>query len=119
MDHDDYWGSNHIENINKAFLQNPEYAIVAGLSNYRDLYNVPTRSRGEFIPQAGDLIHSSICINFNVVKIEFRNMFEEEGIVEPGDADFLKRLASYMNENNLKGYVTNEVSCYLDKKERS
>jgi hypothetical protein len=105
--------------MDKAFKENPNYPIVAALSNYRDLYNVPVRSRGEFIPKAGDIIHSSICVNFNVVKISYRNMFEEEGIVEPGDADFLKRLGSYMTEKNLKGYVTNEVSCYLDKTERA
>lgn len=119
LDHDDYWGDNHLLNMNIAFNKNPDYAVVAGLSNYRGLYHVPVRSRGDFIPEAGDIIHSSTCINFKVVKISYRNIFEEEGIVEPGDADFWKRLGSHMRENNMIGHVTDEISCYLDKKERT
>ena len=119
LDHDDYWGSDHLLKISDFLDSNPDYVFVASRCNYLGLYSVPVHSQpGEYYPTEGDITHSSTCLNFKELGIRYRDVFEETGKVFPSDADLWIRTREKMKSDNLKGMLLEDVTVFLDKREK-
>jgi hypothetical protein len=111
MDHDDYFLTTHIEDINK-FISD-DVAFICSKSNFNGRI-LPNIDSNIFIPVNSKLIKSSACLNSELIKIKFRDVYEEEGRIYPSDADFWDRLHNIIKENNWKSYCTNKITCIHD-----
>ena len=115
LDHDDYWETNHLEEINKA-IEKTGALFVCTKSTYCGSTHLP-RVDGdseyiEHLPQSGNLVHSSTCINFNTIPLRHVDLYKETGSVGlPGDAHMWEILNKYMSENSMKGILVNKVTC--------
>jgi len=111
LDHDDWWEKNHLTEISKAFEEN-EYSLVCTKSTHISGKVLPTANTSSYYPTCGDLIKSSVCINFNKLNgFRFRNVYEETGKDFPSDCDMWIRISQYMKTNNLLGKLINVVTC--------
>jgi glycosyltransferase involved in cell wall biosynthesis len=116
MDHDDWIEPNHLENfvecINKT---NADFMCSKSTHINGVLPNINSNERFvPFLPDSSVLIKSSSCTNYKTIPIRSRNVFEETGKVFPGDADLWKRVKSHIEENNLKSFMINEITCHHD-----
>jgi glycosyltransferase involved in cell wall biosynthesis len=117
LDHDDRWTPNHLKNFDELVkLHNPMW-MCSRSTHIRG--TLPTQ-RGdgkfaEFYPAPASLIKSSTCINQKVIPLRTRNIYQQTGKVgRSADSDLWERISKYMKENELKGYLVNEVTCYHD-----
>lgn len=110
LDHDDWWEHTHLNEIAKAFNEK-DYAIVATQSTHINSQILPKIKTHPFYPKCGDLIRSSVCINFKNIDLRYRNVFKETGVDFPADCDLWKRLSNYMVSNNLIGKLINKITC--------
>lgn len=117
LDHDDRWTPNHLKNFNEL-IQTHNVPWLCSRSTYLHgtLPNIKTDERFiPFIPSPTSLVKSSACINQKMIPIRIRNVYEETGKVgRSGDSDLWERVSKYMKENELKGYLINEVTCHHD-----
>lgn len=120
LDHDDWWERDHLENINNLIENNPEkYVFIASKSTYVNNQILPKTVNGNiFYPLAGDIIHSSVCVDWSKIPLKFRDVYEEEGRYHAGDADMWQRMTIYMQKNNLMGCLIDKTTCHHDE-ERS
>ena len=114
LDHDDWWERDHLENINNIIEKNPsKYAFIATKSVYVNNQILPKFGNNEnFYPLGGDLIHSSVCVDWTKIPLKFRDVYAEEGRYDAGDSDMWQRASDYMKQNNLKGYLIDKVTCH-------
>ena len=115
LDHDDYWENDHLESVaNSLSKLGDDYIFAATKSTYKGNRILPSKNDGHeiYYPLNGDLIHSSVCVNWKEVPLRFRDVFEEEGRYHAGDGDMWERLTEYMLANNKKGYLINRVTCH-------
>jgi glycosyltransferase involved in cell wall biosynthesis len=117
MDHDDTWESNHLKLIND-YCETGKYVIIASKAHIKDMIPpyrnmiLPMRhDGGEFYPEPCNIVHSSVCVDFSRIPFRYRDCQYELNIAEASDADLWRRMASYMKENNLKGFLIKEVTC--------
>lgn len=110
MDHDDTWIDNHLELINEQCDTN-KYVIIATRAYINNLILPRRQEAGEFYPMQANIVHSSTCIKFSEIKLRYRDVFEETLKSFPADADLWIRLSEYMKENNLKGYLIDNITC--------
>ena len=119
LDHDDYWSPDHLLKISDFLDVNNNYVFVATHCNYLGIYNVPVHSSsGDYYPIEGDITHSSTCLKFGDLDIRYRDVFEETGNVFPSDADLWIRVREKMKSDNLKGMLLEDVTVFLDKREK-
>jgi len=115
LDHDDLWELNHLELIRKKIhsLDN-RYVFIASRSTYKKNMILPIRSNpsDNYYPVNGDIIHSSVCVNWREIDLRFRDVFEEEGRYHAGDGDMWERLSKYMIESGKKGSLIGTVTCH-------
>ena len=115
LDHDDFWERTHLEsivsNINKL---DDSYIFGATKSTYKGNKILPTRYNNTdlYYPLNGDLIHSSVCVNWRETTLRFRDVFEDEGRYHAGDGDMWERLTEYMKNNNRKGFLVDRITCH-------
>jgi glycosyltransferase involved in cell wall biosynthesis len=119
LDHDDYWESNHLSEINECILTTGSSWMCTksthGISN-SILPNFQCSSKLlEAYPFSSKLIHSSVCMNFKKIPLRYRDVFAEEGKPGlPADADLWERTRVYLKSNNLKSYYINSLTCRHD-----
>jgi hypothetical protein len=118
LDHDDYWSPYHLYVINSV-IESEHPAFVYTASTYMgsilpriELPIGDMVSIQESYPQPSNLIHSSVCINFNKLPFRYRDTFYEIGIPDAADADMWRRCAEHIKRNNLKSYLIELVTCF-------
>lgn len=118
LDHDDYWHSTHLEQIMRGVTHDPDVSFIYTCSTYFDshlpLVNLSDNITNS-IPQPGNVIHSSICMNYKKIPLKYRDVFAETGIIEPSDADLWSRVASYIIQHNLSSYLVSSLTCFHPK----
>ena len=118
LDHDDWWYDNHLSEINECIIQKKS-PFVFTKSTYGASHIYLPRYTGEkyikILPQPGQLIHSSVAIDFSKIPCRYENAYERDGvIVHGGDGDLWRRVAEYLKENNLSSYHISELTCRHD-----
>jgi glycosyltransferase involved in cell wall biosynthesis len=112
LDHDDWWDPNHLQEIiNVIKLDSPVF--IATKSYYKNYENIfPKIESSPFFPKNGDLIHSSVCIDFNRINLRYRDRLEEgiRGVVS--DGDMWDRISELMKSKNINGKLIKKVTCY-------
>ena len=76
LDHDDYWHPQHLEVINHAIELTQDASIVHTCSTYFNTYLPGIELTNEIIPtniKPGGLIHSSVCINYKDIPLNYRD----------------------------------------------
>ena len=119
LDHDDIWYPNHLELINKAVeITNSPFIITKGnytnsnkrtntipfkhtydeLSINTDSYYsiTPEIKAYPFIPVQCLFMKLSVCMDMSRIKLRFRDVLEETGILAAGDADMWNRIGKLM-----------------------
>jgi glycosyltransferase involved in cell wall biosynthesis len=116
LDHDDYWDTNHLEVINDTININPEVAFIHTQSTYLGgiLPNTPTLDDIiiERPPVPEGLIHSSVCINYELITLRYRDTLHEIGIPNASDADKWGRIAAAIEYNGFKSYYVPQLTCF-------
>lgn len=116
LDHDDYWDENHLRYLSDTIEEsNNRAAVVYTCGTYFNSYlpqvlldNKITRD----VPKPGQTIHSSVCIDYSRLYLEYRDTAYEVGVPDAGDADLLKRLATEIENRELESYLVRVVTCY-------
>jgi hypothetical protein len=117
LDHDDYWQLPHLELINRAIEQeNADFVCTLSTFGTSRLPAIGNDNRWilPFLPLSCGLINSSSCYNHRKIPLRYENVWERDKQVVPADADLWIRLAKYLQENNLKSYCVNELTCIHD-----
>jgi len=115
LDHDDYWHPQHLELINYTIELIPDVAVINTCSTYFDSYLPQVKLTNEIIPseiKCGNLIYSSVCINYNKIFLRYRDVYEETGKELVADADFWNRISIFIKENKLKSYLITSLTCF-------
>lgn len=136
-DHDDFYEKTHVEEIVNIIQKEPNAVFVCSLAKYLHHGFLPRKDMSRIggyvpnnkipfrmIPQPGNMVRSSACVNVSKTKVFWRNMYEELGIKDtdpdyvdgklveyPGDAQYWRDLSKIMNEKNLLGFCTNSQTC--------
>jgi glycosyltransferase involved in cell wall biosynthesis len=113
LDHDDWWTPDHLSFLNDKTGEN--YLVIATMGKHFKGMILPKNSGNPFYPKSSNLIRSTTCINFRKTPLRYRDVYAEDGVVYPADADLWNRLSDYMVKNNKTGYLVNEVTCYHEK----
>ena len=114
LDHDDYWGKNHLAVINKV-IEETKADWICTKAKYRKKILPANDLRNSVIPFSpipGGIIKSAVCYNQKTIPVRIRDTFAETGEAIPGDSDLWERMAQYMQEHGLKGYLINELTCF-------
>jgi glycosyltransferase involved in cell wall biosynthesis len=114
LDHDDYWQSNHLEAINKVLEeQKPAFAYTCSTHIHHGTLPGVNIDGGieNRIPVGCSLIHSSVCMNCDIISIRYRDVFSETGNAYPADADMWNRVGVYIREQNLQSFLIKQLTC--------
>jgi len=112
LDHDDQWKPNHLKVISEAIeAVRADWLCTKTMHSTGVLPLVDSPSRlVPFLPCPGGVINSATCYNYRSIPLRYR----DSGTV-PTDYDLWKRMSVYMKENNLAGYLINELTCIYEK----
>jgi len=113
LDHDDWWGSDHLELINKKTDEG--YVIITTMGEHFNDNALPKNSTNPYYPKSSNLLHSTTCVNFKEIPLRYRDVYAEDGRVYASDADLWDRLSPYMIENNKLGYLIEKITCFHEK----
>lgn len=119
LDHDDWWLENHLEEIYKC-IEETNAAWVCTKSTYMSENRfLPILSSEQtyipFLPKSSALIHSSVCMNFKKIPLLYRDLYNLTNKVGlPADADLWERTKDYIQNNKLKSYYINKLTCRHD-----
>jgi glycosyltransferase involved in cell wall biosynthesis len=119
LDHDDWWLTNHLEEINNCLdLTGADWVCT------KSTYGSPTKFLPDvnsnelyipFHPKSSRLIHSSVCMNFKKIPLKYRDVYSEtQQLGLPADADLWERTREFIIQNNLKSYYINKLTCRHD-----
>jgi len=113
LDHDDWWAPNHLEEIVNV-IKSDSPSFIATKSYYQNYETIlPKVESSPFFPKSSDIIHSSVCIDFNKINLRYRDILEEEGIRGVvSDGDMWDRISELMKSKNINGKLINKVTCY-------
>jgi len=117
LDHDDWWLSNHLFEINKCIEEtNSDWVCTKSTYGHTYLPNIESSEiYNEFYPKNGQLIRSSVCMNFKTIPLRYRDLFELNNFVGlPGDADLWERSRMVILSSNLKSIFINKLTCRHD-----
>jgi len=115
LDHDDYWHPQHLELINHTIVATGNTSFVHTCSTYFNSHLPLVELTNEIQPtliKPGELIHSSVCINFEQIPLRYRDVFSETGEEYAADADMWDRLGNYFEQNNHQAYRVTSLTCY-------
>lgn len=114
LDHDDYWEINHLEVINEV-IEEKKPAFVYTLSTYMNNRILPKVDIDGGVVESNPvgcwLIHSSVCMNCDIIPIRYRDVFSETNQTHPADADMWDRVGVYINENKLQSFLIKKLTC--------
>lgn len=116
LDHDDLITENHLLNFVET-IKETKADFLCSKAEYINGIVLPTTQKSEkycdFLPDACQLIHSSICVNFRKIPIRYVDTIETQ-IGYPADAYLMIQLRNYIRNNNLKSVMINEVTIIHD-----
>jgi hypothetical protein len=115
LDHDDYWGNNHLELINEV-IEKTNADWICTKSEYGIDRIFPEIESEDlivpFLPLSGGIINSSTCYNYRTLPFKYRNVLEEDNLLIPSDADLWDRMKLYIEQNNLISILINQTTCF-------
>ena len=116
IDHDDLWEEAHLETL-KQGIEATGASWLSTRSNHLNYKVLPVINSKDlytnYIPQSGDINHSSVCMNFKHIPIRYLDYFEEyKKIGPPADEYMWQRAYKYGLKNNLKFVVINKLTCF-------
>ena len=121
-DHDDLWYENHLSEIVKCIeITNADFVCTVGMH----ANNIPlpllfetTDQFVKYTPIYNQILHSSVCMNFNTIPLRYRDLQLEYGKTDetslPADGDLWERVRKYVLKNNLRSFCVNKVTCLHD-----
>ena len=113
LDHDDWWSPDHLSALNEYANNNNLVLATMGLNHKKKI--IPKDEMNPFYPKASNLLHSATCINFKQIPLRYRDVYSEEDLIYPSDADLWNRLSKYMINNKINGFLIKKVTTYHDK----
>ena len=117
LDHDDWWSLNHLEEFNKC-LNIKTYNWLCTKSTYRNPNVFLPKIDGDteyinFQPRSSALIHSSVCMNFKEINLQYRDLYLETGKIGlPADADLWERTREFLESKGQTGVFINKLTCF-------
>jgi glycosyltransferase involved in cell wall biosynthesis len=121
LDHDDYWESNHLQCLKDTFESDSSIGFVCTMGRFL-LYNlvlpnnVPRNgSIVDFIPRPANVLHSSICIDYNLIPFQYSYSFQQmlNALPEAGDANLLKDVVNALfNNPNIKSKCNTTITVH-------
>lgn len=117
LDHDDWWSLNHLEEFNKC-LNIKTYNWLCTKSTYRNPNVFLPKIDGDteyidFQPRSSALIHSSVCMNFKEINLQYRDLYLETGKIGlPADADLWERTREFLESKSQTGVFINKLTCF-------
>jgi predicted O-methyltransferase YrrM len=114
LDHDDWWGDNHLEEFHKIISIHDEKIIfMSSLATHTNAEILPRhQSSGKFYPIARNIIHSATCFDWSRIPLRFRDVYEETGKAYPADAAMWTALSDFMLLRGKVGFLTDKVTCH-------
>ena len=118
LDHDDYWGNNHLDEIAKCIKDN-QSDWVCTKSTYLNGSILPSIKTDQkyinFLPLPSGIIHYSVCINFKKIPIFYEDYYQLTKETKfAGDSYLWERMREYIPKNNIKSHLINELTCFKD-----
>lgn len=119
LDHDDWWLPNHLSEINKC-IEETGADWVCTKSTYAsgENYLPVTNSLDDyqiFYPRYAGVIHSSVCMNFKKIPLQYRDLFDlYQTVGLPTDGDLWERSRIVIKSLNLKSVFINKLTCRHD-----
>jgi glycosyltransferase involved in cell wall biosynthesis len=117
LDHDDWFEPTHLENFKKCIDEtNADFMCSKSTHIHGVLPGIKSDKKFvEFLPGSMGLVKSSHCMNYKTIPLRSRNLYKETNVSQlPGDADLWNRIRTHIEENNLKSYMINEITCHHD-----
>ena len=115
LDHDDYWHPQHLEIINYTIEETGNASFINTCSTYFGRYLPTVKLTNEIQPsevKPGNLVHSSVCINYKDIPLKYKDVYEETGKECAADANLWERIAEFVKENSLNTYQITTITCY-------
>jgi glycosyltransferase involved in cell wall biosynthesis len=116
LDHDDFWLSNHLFEINKVIEQyHPMFICTVSTYPNTKLPNIMLDGDVvEWNVTGGCCCNSASCVKYSDTELRTRDRFAEEGILSPPDADLWWRLGEEMKIKGQKGYLIKKLTAHHD-----
>lgn len=124
LDHDDFWGTNHLSLISHVIDATTDSALVYSCAQYLDSKVLPSGVPliGEVyqhIPVPTQVVHSSVCMNHRLLPLKYRDVFAEQGSPLEADIDMWLRVKEYIGAKpTLKSYLIGALTCYHDQEKK-
>ncbi len=118
LDHDDYWAPDHLESINSVVDNYKDVAFVYTCSSHIVGYLPQAPLDNKIImslPQPCQLIHSSVCINYDIIQSKYRDVNSETGQPLEADADLWMRISQEIQTSTnkkLKSILVKKLTCF-------
>lgn len=119
LDHDDWWLPDHLQEIKNCIIKTEASWVCTKSTHMSENNFLPKINTQEiyceFLPKSSSLIHSSVCMNFKRIPLFYRDLYKLTNKVGlPADADLWERTKDYIEENKLKSYFINKLTCRHD-----
>jgi len=122
LDHDDWWSKDHLNCFNECITYcKPSWMCTKSThlypKNYLPRISRTLSSRVQYVkypPTGGDVIRSSVCMNFNQIPLLYRDVFEDTGKFTQlaADEDLWGRSRIYIETHKLSSIFINSLTCY-------
>lgn len=118
LDHDDFWDIYHLETIVKAINDLGHPPFMHTLSSYVGHPYFPQVNPDggyqKITPACGNLIHSSVYIDFEQIPFTYRDVFQSTGNIYPSDGDLWNRISEHTIANSQSCFLIKTRTCYHD-----
>lgn len=119
LDHDDWWLPEHLYEINKCIEEtNADWVCTKSTYSSSQQYLPITNNTDEyqlFYPRYAGLIHSSVCMNFKKISLQYRDLFDlNQSVGLPSDGDLWERCRMVIKSLDLKSLFINKLTCRHD-----
>lgn len=109
LDHDDYYDPNHLLNFSELIDNNASPAFIYTKAEH--MGGILPRDNHPY-PRPGQLVHSSVCMNMELIPFRYRDTEFEIGHANAADADMWERIGPYLASLNLPSYHIDQVTCH-------